>query len=167
MLLSGAVQNQPFQLLVTHLQGDDGTGYKPSHQTTRDAQMQQISRELLQPYGRAGVPLFLCGDLSTPRVEARDHRQETRPYRQMLDTFQVHNHPDFRATLDDDIRHNDLATDDTGLVQELDYILVRPGLVRVSGVWQRHVIQAPGWDRLRRHRDLSYRYAVGAEFTIG
>jgi hypothetical protein len=167
MLLFGKIESQWFQLIATHLQGDDRSGYVSSRQQIRDAQMRQIVDELIRPHGRPDLPLFLCGDMSTPRLTTGLLRRETKPYREMLALFEAENGPEFRATLDDSKRHNDLATDDTGLVQELDYILVRRSSSQISGRWVRELIRHPGWDQRREHNDLSYRYAVSGEFQFG
>lgn len=60
-------------------------------------------------------------------------------------------------------RHNELASDDTGRVAELDYVLVRRNGHDVGGTWERLVLRHP-WDGNRR-KDLSYRYAVAARLT--
>jgi endonuclease/exonuclease/phosphatase family metal-dependent hydrolase len=166
MFLRGEVGGRRFQLVATHLQGDDRTGYVAHKQRVRDRQMRQIVDELIRPYAQLELPLFVCGDMSTPRFTVRWPRVETQPYRNMLALFGAQNGRAFRATLDDCKRRNDLATDDTGLEQEMDYILLRRGERDVFGRWERVVIRKPAWDQQRRHADLSYRYAVEAEFWL-
>ncbi|WP_437320233.1 sphingomyelin phosphodiesterase [Sorangium sp. So ce385] len=165
MLLKGAVDGRAFQIIATHLQGDDDPGYQPAKQQVRNKQMQQIARELIGPATSQEAPLFLCGDFSTPR-RAGEASAETEVYRQMLATFAAENGPEDRITLDDDIRRNDLAIDRTGRVAELDYILVRQGKAPVTGAWERIIFRRAGWDGSEGRKDLSYRYAVGASFDF-
>jgi len=169
MLLSGKFGSeklrwQEFQIVATHLQGDDGPAYRPDHQRIRGRQMAQIRDELLAPHHRPGVPLFLCGDLCTPRLDPKDQRSEGKDYRNMLATFGAENGPEYRVTLDDARSRNDMAVDNTGRTDELDYILVRKNGCGLDVAWSRRIIQRRGWDR--RHNDLSYRYAVGATIEL-
>jgi hypothetical protein len=167
MLMRGCSAGQHFQLVATHLQGDDGPSYEPKHQVVRNHQMLQIAKELLRPHTDSTLPLFLCGDMCTPRRDPADPFAESDGYRHMLATFAARNGAEERITLDDKRVHNDLATDDSGRVAELDYILVRAGNgAEVQGVWERSVFQRRGWDGANGRRDLSYRYAVSATFTF-
>jgi endonuclease/exonuclease/phosphatase family metal-dependent hydrolase len=167
MLARGSIEGQAFQIVATHLQGDDVPSYQPKHQAIRDQQMLQIAKELLRPYADAALPLFLCGDLCTPRRDPTDPFSESPAYRQMLAAFGAANGPKERVTLDDRRVHNDLATDDSGRIAELDYILVRQANARsVAGSWERIVFRRVGWDGPNGRRDLAYRYAVAATFTF-
>ncbi|HEX4353345.1 MAG TPA: endonuclease/exonuclease/phosphatase family protein [Polyangiales bacterium] len=167
MLARGSIEGRAFQVLATHLQGDDVPSYQPKHQAIRDQQMLQIAKELLRPHADAALPLFLCGDMCTPRRDPSDPFSESAAYRQMLATFAAANGPEERITLDDQRVHNDLATDDSGRIAELDYILIRqPSGGGVSGSWERVIFQRRGWDGPNGRRDLAYRYAVAATFTL-
>jgi endonuclease/exonuclease/phosphatase family metal-dependent hydrolase len=155
--LRGVCAGGPFQLIATHLQGEEGARFTPEHQHVRDLQMVQLRDTLM-----GSLPVILCGDLGTPRF-SDDGRGETDSYRQMLATFQASNGDEPRITLDDARTSNDLATGNTGRRNELDYILLRPGGRRASAARTRHVFRRAGWDAPPSARqDLSYRYAVGA-----
>jgi len=166
MMLSGVVSGHPFQLIATHLQGDDVAAYQPDHQQVRDRQMTQIRAELIARYADPDVPLILCGDFATPRFDPDNPGQLSGGYTHMLATFEAENGPEYRITLDDALSRNDMATDDSGRIDELDYVLLRNGGRDVRGAWTRHVLRHPGWDGPHGHRDLSYRYAVGAVFRF-
>jgi hypothetical protein len=165
--LRGCSAGRHFQLVVTHLQGDDGPSYEPDHQLVRNRQMLQLARELIRPHTDSALPLFVCGDMCTPRRDPANPFVESEGYRHMLATFGAINGAEERVTLDDKRVHNDLAIDDSGRVAELDYILLRAGTAGpVSGEWERIVFQQRGWDGGSGRRDLSYRYAVGGTFTL-
>jgi endonuclease/exonuclease/phosphatase family metal-dependent hydrolase len=164
MLLSGEIDHRPFQLIATHLQGDDTPEFNPPHQRVREAQLRQLAKELL-PRARADVPLVYCGDFSTRRFTSFANIAETSDYRDMLSTLSAENGPAPRITLKDDCTHNDLATDDTYRWDEMDYILLRQPRSgpRITGAWREIVFERTGWDAMG-HRDLSYRHAVAATF---
>jgi len=162
MLLTGTVAGRRFQILATHLQGEEGPNYTPEHQKVRNQQMAQIRDELLVPYAEPGVPLFLSGDFGTPRRDPNDPARESDSYRLMLQTLSAENGPEYRITLDDNRSRNDLAIDNTGRTDELDYILVRPNGADLQTQWSRLILRHPGWDGRKGRQDLSYRYAVGA-----
>src|SRR5205823_360535 len=97
--------------------------YRPDHQRIRNAQVVQIANRLVRPNLHRGVPMFICGDFSTPRLDPQNHTAESDGYRHLIQTLDVENGRDVRITLDDDCRHNDLATDNTLRKDEMDYIL--------------------------------------------
>jgi len=82
----------------------------------------------------------------------------------MLRSFNAQDVAGDRVTLDDDRSHNDLAMDNQGRADELDYILVVPKGVDLVTVRRREILRHPGWDGHRQ--DLSYRYAVGASIQF-
>ncbi len=166
IMLAGSVAGQPFQLIATHLQGDDGPAYRPDYQLVRNQQMTQIRTDLVERYGDPSVPLIVCGDFATPRRDEKDRARPSSGYLYMLQTFAPENGPDDRITLDDTLFRNDMATDDSGRTDELDYILLRPNGHAVLADWTRLVLRYPGWDGPDGRQDLSYRYAVGATFTF-
>lgn len=166
MLLTGEFKGHRFHLVATHLQGDDGPSFNAEHQAIRNEQMQQIRDELLAKYADPAIPWFLCGDLSTPRFWPEGGAVPGVDYTKMLATFGARNGPDYRITLDDDLAHNDLASDDKKRTAEMDYILVRPNGSAVTGTWERLILRRRGWDGAHGRQDLSYRYAVGAAFTF-
>lgn len=169
IFLRGNHAGQEFQLVSTHLQGEEGPVYTETHQAVRNLQMQQISRELLDVYGRRDIPLVITGDFITPRRdEANPAHEESAAYRRMIDLFQARNGGEDRITLDDDRAHNDMARDNTRRLVELDYILVRDGNASATDVeWSRVVLRHGGWDGKKNRHDLSYRYAVAAAITFG
>ncbi|HET7787129.1 MAG TPA: endonuclease/exonuclease/phosphatase family protein [Myxococcales bacterium] len=161
MLLSGERGGRRFQLAATHLQGDEGTD--PKFQRVRNRQLDQIEAELLAPHADPEVPLFIAGDFVTPKWVTLDDPGETDAYRRLLKVLMVEDGPGRRVTLDDDRTHNQLASDDTGRLAELDYVLVRRNGHEVKGTWERLILQHPWGDNTRK--DLSYRYAVAAKLT--
>jgi hypothetical protein len=167
MMLAGVHEGNRFQILATHLQGDDAPYFRPDRQKVRDRQTQQIRAELVLPRAEPGVPLFVCGCFGTPRFEERDASRETESYRLLLRTLDAENGPLTRITLDDALRRNDMAQDNKGRTSEQDYVLVRPNGRQVHTEWTRLILRRRGWDGPRGRRDLSYRYAVGAEITFG
>jgi endonuclease/exonuclease/phosphatase family metal-dependent hydrolase len=169
MLLTGVKDGQPFQLVATHLQGDERDAARS--QEVRKRQIDQIESQLIAPHADPHVPLFIAGDFCLPRWEGPIDAPETSAYKRMLEVLLAQNGPDRRVTLDDSkcpaSRHdpacNDLASDGTGRRAELDYVLVRPNGHDVNGRWERHVFRQP-WSMDPPRMDLSYRYAVSATF---
>ncbi len=167
MLLTGSFHGHPFQILATHLQGEEGASYTAAHQQIRDRQMTQIRDELLTPFAKPGVPLFLCGDFDTPRRDPTEPPgnplKESDGYRFILQTFgNPQNHSGYLITLDDSCAHNDLATDNSGRTDELDYVLVKPNGTNLAPAWSRVILLHPGWDGRTTRKNLSYRYAMSA-----
>lgn len=166
VLLSAVCGVTTFRLIVTHLQGEEGGAFTPEAQGVRDLQMKQIAAQLIEPYDEAGVPMFVCGDFGTPRFTA-DGTRETPEYRRMLETLGVQNGADARITLNDSLSDNDLAVDNTGRRNELDYVFVHPQGTNVEVARTRHVFRRRGWDSSEAdRRDLSYRYAVSARISF-
>jgi endonuclease/exonuclease/phosphatase family metal-dependent hydrolase len=167
ILLSGSCAGTPFRLITTHLQGEEGPAFTASHQRVRDAQMAQIRDQLVRPHLEPRVPFLFCGDLGTPRF-TDDGQHETASYKEMLQTFNAENGAEARFTLSDSLLDNDMATDDTGRKNELDYILIAANGRPVSIQRARYVLRRQGWDTPPSVRsDLSYRYAVGATVAFG
>lgn len=163
ILLRGAWEDKPFQLIATHLQGEEGPGYQ--NQPVRDKQIAQLASELIAAHADPQLPLFICGDFSTERRDRIDPFAESPSYLRMLQLFGAVNGEEQRVTLDDHRVHNDLANYDTGRVAELDYILLRRNGHLLTGSWQQVVMRHQGWDGPQGRRDLSYRYAVAASFA--
>jgi hypothetical protein len=165
ILVFGQCQATPFQIIATHLQGEEGTDYTALNNQVRARQMEAIRDRLIEPHAAPGAPVFVCGDMCTPRF-TEPHRHESPNYTAMLDTFGAKNGPEERITLDDSLAANQLAVDKTGRRNELDYILVRPNGRALRVERTRHVFQRGGWDSPGNRVDLSYRYAVGATITF-
>ncbi len=66
LMVQGAWQGRPFQLITTHLQAE-------GHADIRLRQMQQIEQQLIAPRRVADAPLFLCGDFNTDIRDAADY----------------------------------------------------------------------------------------------
>lgn len=164
MLLSGTFEGHPFQLIATHLEGEPGSHYTPERQAVRNKQMTQIRAELVQAFAKPGVPVFLCGDFDTPHRDPANPSQESSGYRFMIETFAARSGPGDRITFDDNCAHNDLAPDNKGRTDELDYILVADKGANVNPSWRREILRHPKWDGV--HSDLSYRYAVAASISF-
>jgi hypothetical protein len=135
--------------------------------------MTQIQEELIKPNVGARLPIFICGDFGTshmvekcPNHDGKLSMRESSDYAFMLHCFHAENGRGYRVTLDDNKCRNDLATDNSGRVAELDYILLRKGNAPLRGEWDRVIFRKEGWDRKARHNDLSYRYAVMAAFAF-
>lgn len=163
-LFHGEIEGRGFQLIGTHLQGEEGP--KEQNQPIRDKQIAQIARELIAGSSDPKLPLFICGDLNTQRRDRTDPFIESPSYKRMLATFEAENSPEFLVTLDDRRVHNDLADYDTGRVAELDYILLRRAGQSITGSWRDLILRQQGWDGPTGRRDLSYRYAVTATFQL-
>jgi len=185
MFLEGVKDGQPFQLVATHLQGDERDAARS--QETRNRQIDQIESQLIAPHADPHVPLFIAGDFCLPRWDgaaAANHQAgasgdapESSAYKRMLEVLMARNGPERRITLDDTKCEpslararartepvcNELASDGTGRRAELDYVLVRPNGHAVQGHWTRQVFRQP-WSMDPPRTDLSYRYAVGATF---
>lgn len=164
MLRTMSAGDQRFRLIATHLQGDDSAGFVPEKQRVRDRQVEQIRNELIDPLVPFETPLIVCGDFCTPRFSSTDRTQETSHHQHILSTLGVRNEGPERITLDDRRSHNDLADDDSGRIDELDYIFTHAGDADMT-VARERVILRRSWEGAGR-KDLSYRYAVGATITF-
>jgi endonuclease/exonuclease/phosphatase family metal-dependent hydrolase len=100
LLMDGIWQGQPFQIIVTHLQSD-------ANHDIRQKQFRQLHDELLVPYGKEGVPQFICGDMNTCYKNCEE-------YDEMLNILEADN----KAYLNDNT-----GTNSEGEV--IDYILLR------------------------------------------
>ncbi|MEO7330466.1 MAG: endonuclease/exonuclease/phosphatase family protein [Minicystis sp.] len=171
MLLTGACGRLPFHLITTHLQGEEGTWYSEKNQRIRQLQMEQIRDQLLLPNVQPGVPVFLCGDFSTPHFQPKTATSApahlvTEVYRSMLSTFQAENGVELPNTLVDDLAVNDMARSNSGLTAEDAFVLVRRNERALSVTWKREVFRRAGWDAPTTRSDLAYRYAVGARIRF-
>jgi endonuclease/exonuclease/phosphatase family metal-dependent hydrolase len=166
LLVSAACGDEPFCLIATHLQGEEGPRFTPEHQAVRDQQMLEIRERLIRPHLPPRTPLVLCGDFGTPRLTS-DGAGETDGYRHMLGTLDAENGRDVLITLNDSKQQNQLARDDTVRQNELDYILVRQNGGAVVAERRRHIFRRGGWDAPTERIDLSYRYAVSARLVFG
>jgi endonuclease/exonuclease/phosphatase family metal-dependent hydrolase len=165
ILLHGDWQGDGFQLIATHLQGENAID--SNHQAIRDKQIAQIANELIAQHADRDLPLFLCGDFNTERRDRKDPFAESKSYLRMLELFGAVNGEEQRGTLEDRRAHNDLAEYDSGRVAELDYILLHTAGKPIEGNWSLEIMRHQGWDGPHGRRDLSYRFAVGATFTFG
>ncbi len=165
IFLAGQFRGHPFQLIVTHLQGEEGKHPTLGNDKIRLTQMQEIEAKLLEPLKRPGIPVLICGDFCTAR-RCKYPGAETPRYREMLQTLNARNGSEDRITLNDNRNCNQLAIDNTGRVAEEDYILLRPNGAHVTMLRERRIFCEPGWDGNPLHADLSYRYAVTAAVFI-
>jgi endonuclease/exonuclease/phosphatase family metal-dependent hydrolase len=164
LLVSGTCGATPFRLVVTHLQGEDGTTFTTENQEIRDAQMAEIRDRLITPHLEPHVPFVICGDFGTPRF-ADACGDETLSYRKMLATLGVDEISEALITLDE--QDNALAASVTGRKNEVDYIFVRKNGFELNVRRERWVFKRGGWDPTAQRTDLSYHYAVSAELTFG
>jgi endonuclease/exonuclease/phosphatase family metal-dependent hydrolase len=164
MLLRGEIEGRKFQLIGLHMQGESEPG--DHNQGVRNQQIAQLAAQLVTTTSDPAVPLFICGDFNTQRRDHSDPFAEAPAYSAMLDRLGATNRPDFGETLNDRRAQNDLATEDTGRVAELDYILVRDAGQAITGKWHVLKLRHPGWDGLNGRRDLAYRYGVCCELTL-
>ena len=165
--LKGTFQGIRFRIIVTHLQGEEGSQSTREHQRVRDLQVKQIQKELICS-DTSDAPLIVAGDFDTPRMSSKDGKQETASYRLILDALGVVNGPAYRITLDDDRAVNDLAISNTGRTDELDYIFLHRDISgrTPTATWQRRIFRRSGWDGKRGRQDLSYRYSVAATIDL-
>ncbi len=166
IFLTGACGGQPYHLIATHLQGEEGKYFTASHQKVRDEQVEQLAAELVAPNLTQGVPFFFCGDFATPRFNGGT-TLESEGYLHLLRTLGAVNGSDVRITCDDSLEDNALAQGDTKVKSELDYVLVRGNGCPLRVERTRHVFRRPGWDAPTNRVDLSYRYAVSARIAFG
>jgi len=166
VLLRGALHDRPFQIIATHLQGGAEPDQLPRMQPIREKQLQQVIDELVTPFARPGEPLFLCGDLVTPRFNERIPAEPSAGYSNLIRLFTAQNGPETRITLDERPSVNDLGPPGGTRTGELDYVLVVNRGVDLRLRWRRHVLRRRGWDGSKNRQDLSYRYAVGIEATF-
>lgn len=166
VLLRGELRGRPFQIIATHLQGGAEPRQLAKMQPIREKQLRQILDELVTPFARPEVPLFLCGDLVTPRFDELRPAEPYSGYEDIIRLFSAQNGPETRITLDERPSVNDLAPRGGTRTAELDYILVADGGLDLRLRWSRHVLRRRGWDGSRDRQDLSYRYAVGIEATF-
>lgn len=166
LLVSGTCGATPFRLITTHLQGEEGPAFTPKNQAIRDQQLSEIRDQLITPHLERNVPFIVCGDFGTPRM-ADACGVETESYREMLATLGVENGADLRITLDDSRLDNQLARDNTGRRNELDYVFLRRNECDVTVERTRHIFRRQGWDPQYQRSDLSYRYGVSAKLTFG
>jgi endonuclease/exonuclease/phosphatase family metal-dependent hydrolase len=164
MLLRGEIEGRKLQLIGLHMQGESGPG--DHNQGVRNKQIAQLASELVTTTADPSVPLLICGDFNTQRRDHTDPFAESPAYLAMLDRLGATNRPDFGETLHDRRAQNDLATDDTGRVAELDYILVRDAGHAITGKWHVLKLRHQGWDGPSGRRDLAYRYGVCCELTL-
>jgi endonuclease/exonuclease/phosphatase family metal-dependent hydrolase len=162
MFLSGSFGNQPFILIVTHLEGEEGAVFTTSHQMVRDAQVEQIAHDLLTPPPKHGILVVIAGDFATPRLKPGSATEESEPYKNMLAKLQALNGPGYRITLDDNRAVNTLAQSNSGRTDELDYVLMRDNGVAIQTSWERRILRKSDWDGEGNRPDLSYRYTVVA-----
>jgi len=163
MLLRGAIEGSPFQLIGLHMQGESKPG--DHHQKIRNKQIAQLSAELVSAASDPSVPLFICGDFNTQRRDHEDPFAESAAYLAMMKLLGTTTGPDFRVTLDDNRVHNDLA-EGTGRIAELDYVLVRANGHAITGKWHTLHLRRQGWDGPNGRKDLGYRYAVCCDLTL-
>jgi endonuclease/exonuclease/phosphatase family metal-dependent hydrolase len=166
LLVSGTCGTTPFRLIATHLQGEEGSSFTEKNQAIRDSQMREIRDRLITPHLEPQVPLIICGDFGTPRLTA-DGESETKSYREMVSTLGVENGAELRITLDDSKVNNQLAINDTGRRNELDYVFLRTNGFDLTAERTRHVFRRGGWDTKQQRTDLSYRYGVSARLRFG
>ena len=163
VLLRGALRGRPFQILATHLQGGAEPDQLARMQPVREKQLRQVLDELVTPFARPGEPLFICGDLLTPRFDELRPAEPSAGYSNLIRLFKAQNGPETRITLDERPSVNDLGPPDGTRTGELDYVLVVTRGVDLRLRWERHVLRRRGWDGSKNRQDLSYRYAVGIE----
>jgi hypothetical protein len=171
-LLKGTFRGHPFRILAAHLQGEDDPRYTNANDNIRKDQLRQIRTELAyskdgKPYfGESCVPVFFCGDFGTARQSEADPRAESEKFAYMTGIFGADDDGMNRITLDDNRWRNELANDDTGRTDQLDYILLRANGVNLDCAWTHVVLRSGQWDGTDGRQDLSYRYAICATIRL-
>lgn len=166
ILLRGKFNGNPFELVATHLQGEEGPDFAPANVTVRENQMKQIARELLAPNSHEGIPIIICGDFGTPRKDGAKPNQNSKAYDDMLKILGVVNDEKERITLNDNLWRNALAQDNTGRADEEDYILLKSNGISCSIDRDVVVMRNSVWDTTKHRQDLSYRYGVSAAVSF-
>lgn len=165
MLLEANYEGHQFELLATHLQGEEGPVLTEKNNGVRKNQMEQIAEELLEKNSHPGVPIFICGDFGTPRRDEANPQVNSTNYIEMLKILAAQNDERDRTTLNDNLWRNDLAQDNTYRTSEEDYIFIKPNGAHFKITRDVVLLRNSTWDGAE-HNDLSYRYAVSAEIQF-
>ena len=165
MLLEANFHGHPFELLATHLQGEEGPVLTEKNNQVRKRQMEQIAKELLGKDINLNEPIFICGDFGTPRRDEINPQLNSPNYVEMLKILGAENDEQDRTTLNDNLWRNDLAQDNTYRTSEEDYILVKSNGIPLNISRDVVVLRNSTWDG-SKHNDLSYRYGVSAEIRF-
>lgn len=169
VLLEGRWGGQDFQIVNTHLQGDEDPAKGHNYQDVRNRQLTQLAKELLEPFQRKDVPQIICGDMSTSHFAKNNGTGgEADGYRAMLHILDVPHPHAFSLTWNDSKDANDLARWDSKSRKEMDYIFIRNREKAIASFAQKvRVFRKSGWDKLHpKHADLAYRYAVEGVITF-
>ncbi len=151
MLLEGIVNGKTYQLVGTHLQAEE-------YCDIRKLQMEQLTKELLDPLKIKGVPQIICGDFN---VDAKDFNE----YSFMINKLNVSNDSLFSLQNKsfDEVK-NKLAHTKKPDPKTLDYILIRNeekgiGIKRFLKIFKGH-------DNDGNLIDLSDHYGVEATIVF-
>lgn len=181
ILLGGNWGGQEYQILNTHLQGDDWTesDHSANHQNIRDKQLVEL-REFLDRHRRNNVPQIICGDFCMPRNRKMPGETQNHfaAYERMLDILGAEHDHNHRETWVDDsptdsfvsdnlTNLNEMARAHSGVRWEMDYVLLRRNGATHMTINRKLKILRRNWnDGKRNRRDLSYRYAVEASIDF-
>ncbi|HMC60130.1 MAG TPA: endonuclease/exonuclease/phosphatase family protein [Candidatus Solibacter sp.] len=157
ILLKGWCGTQPFQLVASHLQGEENDSFSKRNMRVRARQMEQIRDQLLLPNLTQGVPVFICGDFSTPHFETNT-AIETDAYKRMKQVFEADSGRLRSITIDNDTESVTPPRAD----DELEYVLARENGCHLEIERTRYLLTRTGWDPETNRNDLAYRRAIGA-----
>jgi len=145
---------QKFQIIGTHVQSKEGSEY----QKVRDAQFLQITNELIEPNADNKIPVIVVGDLNTAMGNTRD-------YQNMLNILGVVDGAlggTKKFTIDG--KSNDMIKDDEIRGKLLDFILVKPGNVKIKRIKREIVVFKSQWRK--KNSDISDHYAIEANICF-
>ncbi len=149
MLLKGEWQNQPFQLLGTHLQAGN-------EDSIRYGQYSEIQKQLLTPHQEQDVPQILCGDFNT--AKGSNHH-----YTKMLQTLDAED-----GAISSKVKHSSHGPEndfkDHEARQLIDFLFYRQnGIIPKSIKRFVKVFEHPWQDD---NQDLSDHYAIEARISF-
>lgn len=151
ILLEGILGGISFQLIGTHLQANE-------YNNIRKKQMDQILKELINPYKEKDTPQIICGDFN---VNAADSNE----YLYMINHLNVKNDRLFSLNnVSFDELNNQLAITNKPIPKTLDYIFV--GNNNKNVYIERCIKKFKGYNSEGKQIDLSDHYAIEANITL-
>lgn len=151
VMLEGNFNDKLFQLVATHLQADE-------YNIIREQQMEQLSKELINPFKIKEIPQIICGDFN---VNAKD----TTEYKIMVNKLNVNNDWHFSVTnISFDEINNKLAATDKPAPKTLDYVFIGNDFIKIK--INRALKKFMGNDSDGKKIDLSDHYALEADIVF-
>jgi len=151
VMLEGNFNGKLFQLFATHLQADE-------YSIIREQQMDQLKKELINPFKVKEVPQIICGDFNV-------NAQDTSEYNNMVSKLNVSNDWHFSMNnISFDEINNKLAATDKPSPKTLDYVFIGNDFLRIK--INRALKKFMGIDSDGKQIDLSDHYALEADIVF-